>query len=166
MPTRTGATSCESLPMKAPSSMIGRMLRDAVVVAGDRAGADVHALANRGVAEIREVSAPWSRGRGGLLQLDEVPDVRVLADVRVAAESARTVRPARPAPRSNSTITQKLLIDHAIVDRGVDDADAGVNLTAGPNPRAALEVHVRMDDGVRANRRRPARRRRSPGPRA
>ena len=55
VPMRTGATSCESVPMNAPSSMMVWCLCYAVVVAGDGAGADVDSLANRGVAEVRQV---------------------------------------------------------------------------------------------------------------
>src|SRR5574340_1137631 len=55
----------------------------AVVVARDRARADVHALADDRVAEIREVVRLRSPAERGLLQLDEVPDVRVLHDLRI-----------------------------------------------------------------------------------
>ena len=54
---------------------------DAVVVAGDRAGADVDLLANRRVAEIGEVVGLRAAAERRVLELDEVADVRVFADV-------------------------------------------------------------------------------------
>jgi hypothetical protein len=53
---------------------------DAVVVAGDRAGADVDVCADRRVAEIGQVLAFDPRPERRLLELDEVADARVMAD--------------------------------------------------------------------------------------
>src|SRR5579862_630377 len=61
----------------------GGMLRDPVVVARDRAGADVDARADRRVSKVREVIRFRSLAHRGLLELDEISDVRPLADDRL-----------------------------------------------------------------------------------
>ena len=76
----TGAISCVSLPMNAPSSMTVWCFFCAVVVAGDRAGADVDVGADRRVAEVRQV-------------------IRLRARRPASSSSApRSCRPSRPRP--------------------------------------------------------------------
>src|SRR5438128_7815327 len=58
----------------------------AVVVARDRAGADVHLLADCGVAEIGEMSGLRPGAEHRLLQLDEVTDVRAFTHVGAVAQ--------------------------------------------------------------------------------
>ena len=77
------------------------MLRLAVVVAGDRAGADVDLLADHRVAEIGEVVGLRAAAERGLLQLDEVADVRVLADVRLRPDVRERPELARRGRRAN-----------------------------------------------------------------
>ena len=91
--------SCESLPMNAPSSIVVWCFCRAVVVAGDRAGADVDVRADRRVAEIREVHRLRPGAEHRLLQLDEVADRARSRDVGVGAQvreraDARVVRDA------------------------------------------------------------------------
>ena len=74
-PTVTGAMSCVSLPMNAPSSIVVVVLLRAVVVAGDRAGADVDVRADHRVAEIGEVHRLRAGAETRLLHLDEVADL-------------------------------------------------------------------------------------------
>ena len=81
--------------------MIVGCLRGAVVVARDRAGADVDVLADRRVAEVREMIRLRPSSERRLLQLDEVADVRVFADVATAAAGARTGRRARRSRRAS-----------------------------------------------------------------
>ena len=69
--------------MKTPSSIDRLVLGCAVVVAGDGAGADVDIRADRGIAEIGQVVGLGARAERRLLELDEVADVRLLADVGV-----------------------------------------------------------------------------------
>src|SRR5207245_10038287 len=57
-----------------------RVLAGAVVVAGDGARADVHARPDGGIADVREVRRLGSVAEVGLLQLDEVSDLRPRAD--------------------------------------------------------------------------------------
>ena len=62
------------------------MLVDAVVVAGDGAGADVDAGADDGVAEVGEVVGLGAFAERGFLGFDEVADVGAFADVALGAE--------------------------------------------------------------------------------
>ncbi len=55
LPTFTGATSVESLPMNTPSSIMVVCLLHSVVVAGDGAGANVYSLADLRVAKVGQV---------------------------------------------------------------------------------------------------------------
>ena len=86
-----------------------RVLGDAVVVAGDRAGADVDVLADGGVAEVGEVARLRSAAERGFLQLDEVSDVRVFADLDSGRRRANGPTLA-PLEMCEFSITQKLLI--------------------------------------------------------
>ncbi len=70
---------------------LGAVLVEAVVVAGDGAGADVGAGADARVAEIGEVVGLGARADLGVLDLDEVADPRLLAELR-----------ARPQPRERA----------------------------------------------------------------
>src|SRR5262252_6969798 len=98
----------------------------AVVVARDRAGADVHLVADRRVAEIRKMPGFRSGAEHRLLKLDEVPDVRPLADVGAVAE----VREGAEARGVGDTRVHDQAVvedDDAIADLGIDDARAAVN---------------------------------------
>ena len=66
--------------MNAPASIVVWYLPNAVVVAGDRAGADVGLRADRRVAEVREVVGLRAGHQVRLLGLDEVAEPRVLVD--------------------------------------------------------------------------------------
>src|ERR1035437_2290366 len=127
-----------------------RVLLHAVVVARDRAGADVHTCADRGVAEIRQVHRLRSGPEHGLLQLDEIADARLLADVRFVSEMRE--RPDARAVRDRG-VGDDAVVEHrhAIADPRVDDADAAVNLAVRPDGRPSLERHPGVDDLVRAH---------------
>src|SRR6267378_2914169 len=60
---------------------------EAVVVAGDRAGANVRFRAGLGIAEIREVHRLGAFADGALLQLDEIADARIGFQMIVWAEA-------------------------------------------------------------------------------
>ena len=93
LPTVTGAISCESLPMNAPSSMVVWCFVDAVVVARDRAGADVDVLADRRVAEIGQVHRPSSPAPSTVFfSSTKLPTLRAVARRRRPGAGARTVR--------------------------------------------------------------------------
>ena len=64
-PIVTGATNTLSRPGAAVPADDGAVLGDAVVVGGDRAGADVGALADLGVADVRQVRHLGARARSG-----------------------------------------------------------------------------------------------------
>src|SRR5262245_40114514 len=66
-----------------PALDLRLVLVDAVVVAGDGAGADVDARPDRGVAEVAQVLGLRARAELRLLELDEVADPRLLAHAAV-----------------------------------------------------------------------------------
>ena len=86
------------------------VLVHAVVVAGDRAGADVDVCADRRVAEVGQVIDLRPGAERGLLQLDEVADLGAFADRRSRAADARTDRWPPRLQRAHQRCRQKLLI--------------------------------------------------------
>ena len=77
------------------------MLVRAVVVRGDRAGAEVDALAERRVADVGEVVGLGAVAERGVLDLDEVADVDVAAERRAGAQAReRSNRRARADARA------------------------------------------------------------------
>ena len=62
------------------SAHLGAVLVDAVVVGRNRAGANVGALADRGVADVREVRHFGPAAEGGVLHLDESAHFALVAD--------------------------------------------------------------------------------------
>ena len=100
----------------------GLVLVHAVVIARDRAGADVRALADRGVAQIRQMVGLRAASQRRFLELDEIADVRAVADVGLRAAGARTVRSARRHPIVRINRDRMIEHDDARADRGVRDA--------------------------------------------
>ena len=87
--------------MNAPSSItVGCFVR-AVVVARDRAGADVDVLADGRVAEVGEMIRLRPAAERRLLQLDEVADVRAFADVRSRPQVRERTDAARRSRRAS-----------------------------------------------------------------
>ena len=92
-PTVTGATSATSEPTKTSRADRRAMLVVAVVIAGDRAGADIGAGADR--RRRRDRSGGWpSRPAPSVrrLHLDEIADMHVVLRARCRAAAGRTGR--------------------------------------------------------------------------
>src|SRR6185295_15888576 len=96
----------------------GLRLVDAVIVAGDGAGADVDALAHQRVAQVGEVIGLAAVTELGLLEFDEISYVRVAAELRTRAQ-------ARVRPDDAARAHRGLLEDAVGVDDG-SRADAHV----------------------------------------
>jgi len=79
------------------------MLVEAVVVAEDRAGADVGALTHAPVADIRKVVGLRPCLETGVLDLDEIADVSALADVGAGAEAGKGADPGTLADPPSGT---------------------------------------------------------------
>ena len=62
-PIVTGATSALFEPMKAPAPIDGAIFEEAVVIAGDRARADIGARADVGVADVGQMVGLGARAR-------------------------------------------------------------------------------------------------------
>ena len=137
---------------------LGAPLVHAVVVAGDGAGADVHLLADRRVAEVGEVVGLGAALQLRLLHLDEVADVHVLAQQRHPAATAQTDRRLQRAPDTRT-------LDHAVgVDlrcrrrsSAVADHDVRADAHAIAERHGALEHDVHVDEHVAADDDRAAR---------
>ena len=154
----TGATSVLLLPTNDALADLGLVLLLAVVVAGDGAGADVGFRADRRIAEIRQVIRLRALAHRGLLELDEVADVRILADARIPAGCARTGRRTRRASTVESVTTVWFLTHTRSPIGRVDDPRAGVDFAGGSDLGRAFEKDAR--DGSPCRRRRRRRRRR------
>ena len=73
---------------------------NAVVIAGDRAGADIGARADVAVADIGEVIGLGSGAEPGGLDLDEIADMDLLFEDRARAQPGKRADPrARPDRR-------------------------------------------------------------------
>ena len=86
-----------------------------------------------------------------LLELDEVADVGVLADVG-AGPQMRERTDRRPVATAIASTDHRVVADdRPIADRRVDDAAAGVNLARRADPGAALEEDARVNHRVAAD---------------
>ena len=114
--------------------MLGLVLVNAVVVAGDDAGADVGFLADLGVAEVGEV-AGFDAGVPSFdfFGFDEVADVDVLADLASGAHTGEgtdvgTVGDGAvgqdAALANDDSLAQRAVLDHGIGPDGRVGADA------------------------------------------
>ena len=65
------------------------MLVLAVVVAGDRAGGDVRAVADVGIAKVAEVVHLHAFAKHGVLHLHVVSEITVVSDTGVSADVSR-----------------------------------------------------------------------------
>ena len=133
--------SCESLPMNAPSSIVVVLLVHAVVVARDRAGADVDVVADRRIAEIGEVHRLRAGAEHGLLHLDEV------ADLARRSPTSASLRRCANGPTCDIVGRRRDIGDHAVVETVTRSPiceltirDAAVDLAAGADRRAALRA--------------------------
>ena len=81
--------------MKAPSPIVVRLFRRAVVVAGDRARADVDVLTDRGIADVAQVVDLRAAADAAVLDLDEVADLDALGELRAGSEPCERAEFAR-----------------------------------------------------------------------
>src|SRR3990172_4305932 len=122
------------------------VLGPAVVVAGDRAGADVDVLAHGRVAEVREVVRLGAAPDPRLLRLHEVADLRLLPDVA-------------PGPQVTEGPERRIVLHHRLADDAVRlerDAvaeAARADLAAGGDHALAADRRGALEDDVRVERR-------------
>src|SRR5688572_5234138 len=126
------------------------MLAAAVVVAGDRPRADVHVLADHGIAKVGMVAGFATLSEHGLLQLHEIPDVHRVAQLGVRANVYE--RPDSDARcQAAAADNAEVLDSNAIGEYRVHDTNAGVYLARLADLRPPLEMHARVDDGIGAH---------------
>ena len=70
----------------------GAVLVGAVVVGSDAAGAEVDALADRGVAQVGQVVGLGTARQGAVLDLDEVADVDLGPEIGAGAQPGSGIR--------------------------------------------------------------------------
>ena len=107
----------------------------AVVVADDRARPDVDVGADRGVAEIGQMVGLRARRRAIVFFNSTKLPTLAPSPTTVPAADGRRARSTAPSATRAPTIRQKLLIDDAVADRRVDDADVRLDFAGGADAR-------------------------------
>ena len=97
-PIRTGATNTQSEPVLTRAPIQVRCLREAVVVGGDVAGADVGVLADVGVADVRQVRHLGALAQDRVLELHVGADAGAVAEHRAGAQVGEGPDPAARRP--------------------------------------------------------------------
>src|SRR5205823_7925201 len=110
------------------------VLREPVVVAGDRPGTDVGLRPDLAVAEVSEMVRLRPRAEHRLLGLDEVPEVHALGKASAGPQACE-----RPDHRVGAHLG---FLDHRgesnvdpVTDDGVDEVRSAVDATAGAEAR-------------------------------
>ena len=125
------------------------MLVDAIIVAGDGAGADVDPGADLGIADVGQVVDLAGGAGAGILDLDEVADVVVVAQLGAraqAGEGADAVVGADPGAVDDRHRQHM----GAVTDDAVLEDAVGADLHALAEPDLALEDAADVDGDVAA----------------
>src|SRR5215470_16821242 len=128
----------------------GLVLRHAIVVARDRPRPDVHPVADRAVADVRQMRCLRAPTDPRLLDLDEVADARAAGDRRLRAQVTERTELGVVLDHGVGDHAVRLE-EHAIPETARPDVAAGLHDALGPDRRRALDDHLRIDDGVGAN---------------
>ena len=140
-----------------PSPTVVRCLFVAVVVGGDRAGAEVGAGADLGVADVGEVRDLRALADLGVLDLDERADLARRPRGGCPAGGTRTARPWQSSPISALARDGVATIARARRRRCRRGGCRGRSTEPAPIDRAALEDRAR-EAAARRARARPSRR--------
>ena len=165
----TGATSTQFEPMKHVVLDHRAVLVRAVVVAGDRAGADVDAARRRRVADVGEVVGLASPRRPARLHLDEVADVHVVGERAPGRSRAygpmRALRADRRAVEMRDTASMRVpaptvdVAQHAVRPDRAPVAERHRPSNTQPTsmstsrPQRSVAAHVEARRDRRASRR-------------
>src|SRR5438093_11364370 len=123
------------------------MLAIAVVIAGDRAGADVHALADPGIAEVAEMIRLGALTQLGFFHLDEIADLGRATDHRPRSQVGE--RPYRRVVFETSLPNHATVLDHhSMTEDAVGNPGMGTDLAILADCRASFERDMRGEDGV------------------
>ena len=141
------------------SAHLGAVLVDAVVVGRNRAGANVGALADRGVADVREVRHFGPAAEGGVLQLDEGAHFALVADDGTRAQvgeradgCSRTDHRERAVCAAHARVLTHLAVDERRVgaDHGAArDRGGALQLRAGQHLDIFVERYGAVDPHAR-----------------
>ena len=131
----------------------GLVLVDAVVVAGDRAGADVDVRANIGIADVRQVRGLRAFAEDGLFRLDEIADLHVSSEF--GAGTQMRVRPDCRLILDDRVFSYGAAFQmNVIADHDVGEMHTGIDHASIADTRVAFECHERIDDRVVSDRNR------------
>src|SRR6266850_3105703 len=125
----------------------GREFVEAVVVAGDRARADVCFRADLRIAEIREVHRLGALADGALLQLDEIADARIRFQMIVRAKAREGADDHAVVEAALRHYTMRL-DSYVVAQSRVGEHASRSNGAAHANFRFAEQLHARFDDRV------------------
>src|SRR5262249_13734775 len=128
----------------------GDVFLDAVVIAGDRPGADVHALPDIGVPQVSQVHGFRAASQPCLLQLDEIADVRARFNVGAHAEARvraqlRIVLNVR-AENAREWPHQDAAAELAVLHNRASSDDAVFGYPGRPE-----DTRKRLDDGIHSD---------------
>src|SRR5207248_5988150 len=112
----------------------GLVLEEAVVVAGDGAGADVDLAPDHGIADIGQMIGLAALAEPRRLELDEIADVDIGAELRARAEACEGTH------------------NRAVTDDRTHDVAHGADPHALAHPHARAEYHGGLDHGVAPDR--------------
>src|SRR5438309_3390176 len=128
----------------------GLVLGDAVVVAGDRPGADVHRLADGRVADVGEMRHLRPPADRRFLQLDEVADLGVRPHVR---EGPQVAERSEDGPRLDDRLRQHAVGQERdpVAEPAPVEVAAGADDALGAHPGLPLEHDPRLEHRVRTD---------------
>ena len=142
----TGATKRAVRADERARADVRPVFAEAVVIAGDRAGADIGLLANGRIADIGQVIGLGALAEVGLLHLDEIADLGVLAEPRPGRSRANgpTSRPS-PIVAPSIWLKARIVAPSAI-------STPGPKTTCGSISHVAAELRVVGEpDGFRVD---------------
>ena len=150
-----GATKVEFEPTKLPGADVRPVLVGAVVIAGDRPGADVGARAHLSVSDVGEVVRLGACAEARILDLNVVAHTGALAERCPRAQTRKGAdgTPSRDVGgfEHRVGVDLRIVIDHRVGDDhplGEPAACAGACGAGEPNPRLKHRVAPDRDPGV------------------
>src|SRR5690606_21920120 len=120
------------------------MLQGAVVVAGDGSGANVDALSDFGIADIGEVVGLRATAEPARLDLDEVADVHLVAQLRARPQPGVGAKPAVGADIGILELRERMYF-RTVADGDVAQHAVGTDAHAAADPDPPFEHAIDVD---------------------
>src|SRR5690349_16221292 len=123
------------------------MLVDAVVIAGDGSGADVHVAADVRVSDVREVRGLGPRREHRFLRLDEIADLHFAPQDGAGAEMS--IRADASLALDHRVFRYRAGLEpHVVANADVAQMNARLDDAVAADRRLSFERNERIDDGV------------------